>query len=456
MKLLCRTAAVAAVGISMAHCGFAGTSFAKNDVPLIVTVAPHYDELAALRGAERFPGGARLLRVDNGEAKALLPEFAASADASVSFDGAHVLFAGKKSISDRWSIWELTLADRSIRQIMHAANDLIRPLYLPDDSLVYARRTTLGFQIDAAHLDGTHIVPLTFLRSSAVPEEVLADGRILFDAGYPLGLSVERGARPEMYLLYSDGSGVESYRCDHGAARWGGRQVASGDVVFTQGRSLARFTSASATEVRIPAPPAVYAGAIAEMPNGVWLLSARRSASEQYALAEWTPGSASMRIVLSQSGESIAEPVLIAPRTLPRSHPSALHKWDYGNLLVMNARLSREGDRKALPARVQLETEDNAGQSIVLGAAPVASDGSFFVQAPGDRPIRFALLDAHGAVLRQEYGWFWIRKGEQRICVGCHTGPERAAENKVPAVLLQTTIPADLTGTHVNPTPGGR
>ena len=37
-------------------------------------------------------------------------------------------------------------------------------------------------------------------------------------------------------------------------------------------------------------------------------------------------------------------------------------------------------------------------------------------------------------------------RGEQRICVGCHTGPERASENRVPAVLLRTTTPVDLTG----------
>jgi hypothetical protein len=48
--------------------------------------------------------------------------------------------------------------------------------------------------------------------------------------------------------------------------------------------------------------------------------------------------------------------------------------------------------------------------------------------------------------MRQEHGWFWIRRGEQRICVGCHTGPERAAENNVPAVLLRSTTPTDLTG----------
>jgi hypothetical protein len=81
-----------------------------------------------------------------------------------------------------------------------------------------------------------------------------------------------------------------------------------------------------------------------------------------------------------------------------------------------------------------------------MGTAPVESDGSFFVKTLADKPIRFALLDAKGAVVRQEHGWFWIRRGEQRICVGCHTGPERASENRMPAVLLRTTTPVDLTG----------
>ena len=79
-------------------------------------------------------------------------------------------------------------------------------------------------------------------QASAFPAGVLADGRILFEAGFPLG----SGTTPELYLVYADGSGVESYRCDHGRARWGGTQLASGDVVFTHGASLAR----SSTNVR--------------------------------------------------------------------------------------------------------------------------------------------------------------------------------------------------------------
>jgi hypothetical protein len=222
--------------------------------------------------------------------------------------------------------------------------------------------------------------------------------------------------------------------------------LASGDVVFTHGASLARFTSPLAHEAPVAAPRAEYAGAIAETDSRDWLVSARASAGAPYALKLWKPGAAALQTLLAQSGENIVEPVLVEPRLRPHYHPSGLHNWNYANLLLLDCRLSRDGDLKAAPASVRLETLDAQGHAFFTGSSPVEADGSFFVQTPADKPIRMALLDRDGAVLRQERGWFWARRGEQRICAGCHAGPERAPENSVPAVLLRTTTPANLTG----------
>lgn len=438
-------------------CGFAQNSSQRINTDVIVTAAPVYEPLAAIRGGERFPGGAQLLLVHEGKAEALVPDFAASADASVSFDAAKVLFAGKKSAGDKWQIWELTLADREVRQVTDGVEDAIRPLYLPGWRFVYAQGTAQGFQLESARLvnsktladiegaDVRPVLPLTYMRASAVPSDVLADGRILFESGFPLG----SGTTPELYLVYSDGSGVESYRCDHPAndagGRWGGKQLGSGDVVFTQGGSLARFTSPLAHEVRIIVPRGEYAGGIAEISTSEWLVSEREGTAAKYALKMWKPGTAMLRTMLAQSGENLVEPVIVAAHEGTRRHPSALHPWDYANLLALDARISRDGPLKGVPARVRLETQDADGHAVAMGTAPVESDGSFFVKAPADRAIRFVLLDAKGGVLRQERGWFWIRKGEQRYCVGCHAGPERAPENVVPQVLGRTTTPVDLT-----------
>jgi Hydrazine synthase alpha subunit middle domain len=424
------------------------TSVHGIDADLIVTSAPVYLPLAALRGEERFPQGAQLLVVHNGEAAPLVNGFAATADAEVSFDATTVLFAGKKAASDPWQIWELTMATRAVRKVVAGDTDLIRPLYLPGGRIVYARHTLHGFQIESAALDGSGVQQIAYLPASAVPDHVLEDGRILFESGFPLG----SGSTPEMFLVYQDGSGVESYRCDHGTARWGGRQLSSGDVVFTHGTTLARFTSSLAREAPIAAPRAEYTGGIVETIQGEWMVSARVAPGKHYALDVFDPSrngaKPSLEPVFARTDRDLVEPALIAPRNPPNHHPSALHPWDYANLLALDARQSRGGALKTAPATVRLHTLDASGHEISLGAAPVEADGSFFVQVRADAPIRFTLLDAKGATLRQERGWFWIRRGEQRYCVGCHVGPERAPENRVPQVLLRTTTPADLTGTH--------
>jgi hypothetical protein len=445
-------AIAAGAAVVLLLCGFGEQTTPVVSWPVIATATTGFDELVALRGEERFPREAHLVLIRNGHPEPLVEGFTATADADVSYDGNMVLFAGKREAAEPWAIWELTLADHSTRKVMGGSEDLVRPMYLPDERMVYARRTSHGYQLETAQIDGQGVSALSFVSGSALPLDVLADGRILFESSYPLGTS----GSPEMYLVYSDGSGVESYRCDHGKARWGGKQVASGDVVFTEGATLARFTSALAAEARVAAPAAEYGGGIVDAGDGAWLMSARVKGATRYSLQVLQSGAAALRTLYAAREEDLVEPVLVKERVRPHRHPSGLHEWDYANLLALDARESREGDLTIAPATVRVETLDPAGKALVLGEAPVEPDGSFFVKTAADRPIRFALLDANGKVVRKEHGWFWARKGEQRICVGCHTGPERGSENRVPAVLLRSTTAADVTGNSQRVSSGSR
>lgn len=427
--------------------------------PIIVTAAPVYNSLAALHGGERFPRGAQLMLLRAGHTTPLVPSFAASADASLSFDGKAVLFAGKQNEGDPWQIWTVAVEGGAPQRVLSALTDLIRPLWMPDRRLVYARRTPTGFALETAALDGSAVQRLSFLPGNFIPDDVLRDGRVLFESFFPLGSGAAKGT-PEMFLIYTDGSGLESVRCDHGAllqqGREHGRQMQAGDIVFTHGTRLARFTSALAEEARIIAPAAEYAGDIAELNDGRWIASLRKPGEKHYALAILKPGAAAFPVSLaSDASRDLIQPVILAPRSTPNRHPTALHDWTTGNLLALDARLSRSGNLKTTPASVRAETLDSEGRIVNLGTSSVESDGSFFVQATGDRPLRFILLDAEGRTLREEHGWFWIRPGEQRICVGCHTGPERAPDNRVPQVLLRTTTPVALVGTSGSPAEGG-
>lgn len=418
---------------------------------MLYTAARKYSAIAWMRGGERFPLGAVVMVNDGKAIRPLASGFSVTADPNVSFDGKSVLFAGKRKPSDPWQIWEIAIEGGEPRQVVSSSEDAVRPMYLPEDRLVYARKRDGQFVIEAAALRGGEPLRLTYAPGSALPTDVLRDGRILFEAGYPLG----SGSTPELYTVYSDGSGVESYRCDHGHARYSGKQVASGDIVFTRGRALSRFTSPLAHEVEIAAPAGEYAGDVIESSAGDWIVSWRADAGRPFELARWKPGETKFDRVVAEAGKDLIQPALAGARPVPNRHPSGLHDWKTANLLTLNTYTSKYQFAEGAIASVRLYTVDGTGKSKVLGTAPVEKDGSMFIQVTGNQPLKFELLDAAGKTLKKQDGWMWTRAGEQRACVGCHAGPERAPENAVPAVLQRSTTPADLTGTAADFTRGG-
>lgn len=416
---------------------------AADVTPFLYTIAKVFDPLAWLHGEDRFPDGAHIYLSNESGLRLLIPNFAASADASISFDSQKILFSGKAHPGDLWQIWELDLATDKLRPITSFPDDCIRPFYLPGDRVVYARKIAGRFVVETKELSGSKILDLTYTPSNALPTDVLRDGRILFESAYPLGTD----GTPEIYTVYSDGSGVESYRCDHGPARYAARQHSSGDTVFATSRALAKFTSARAQQLRIVSPAGEYAGEIAETATSEWLLAWRPDARTPYRLVRWKTGASYLQEVLAEPDGNVLQPVVLAARTTPNRHPSGLHDWPNANLLCLNAYTSKYRIAAGSIQSVRLYTRDDLGHPKLFGTAPVERDGSFFVQVPSEHPLQFELLDGSGKTVKREAGYFWMRRGEQRVCVGCHAGPETAPENAVPQILLKSTTPVDLTGT---------
>jgi hypothetical protein len=419
--------------------------------PLLYTVATSYEPVAWMHGADRFSSDAAIFVHDRFGEHRLVPGFAASADPSVSFDGQRILFAGKAHEHDPWQIWETDASGNDPRRITNSFDDCIRPFYLPEDRIVYARKVAGRFVIEMKQLQSTKALPLTSISSNALPTDILRDGRILFESAYPLGSE----GHPEIYTVYSDGSGVESYRCDHGSLRHSGHQNSSGDIVFASAHGVARFTSARAEQLDVSAPTGEYAGDIVETTSGDWLVSWRPDAKAPLRLMRWRPGTTHLQPAIAEQKGNVLQPQLLAQRPAPNRHPSGLHDWPNANLLCLNAYTSKYQFAPGSIHAVRFYTTDSDGKAKLLGTAPVERDGSFFAQVPADKPLQIELLDTAGKTLKRESGFFWMRRGEQRGCVGCHAGPESAPENAVPMILLKSTTPADMTGSALRTAAGG-
>ena len=438
----------------------AGTSGTPDHY--LFTEASHYNPSAWLTNAERFPAGAAIVLVSGGKRHALAPDFAASADPDLSFDATHVLFAGRQKTGDPWRIWEVALEGGMSRQVSSGEDDCYRPLYLPGDQVVWTRRTGAGSEIEIAPLAGGKAERLTFAPGRFLTADVLRDGRVLFEAereygGKPAGTGRSRpqcapseaggplrcagvySMLREIMTVYPDGTGVESIRCDHGADRYSPKQVASGDIVFVEHGRLARFTSPLAHETPVTLQPAgEIAGPVADSGNGEFIAATRATAQQPFHIAAWQiPGRSPNRNEL--------QPIIVAPRAVPRRFPSALLAIrTAGNLLCLNVATSRDPIRGAAIRAIRAYTRDADGRPALLGTQAVEKDGSFFIQVPGDRPLRLEAIDAAGHVVSAERNWWWMRVAEQRACVGCHAGPERAPTNAVPQVLLRHDVPVPM------------
>ncbi|HVN03721.1 MAG TPA: hypothetical protein VMT86_04835 [Bryobacteraceae bacterium] len=404
----------------------------------VYTATPRFVPDAWACGQERFPRGAAIRLIAAQQARELAPAFFASADPEVSFDGQRVLFAGKQRRGDPWQIWETAVTGGEPHRIAAWTEDAIRPLYLPEGRVVYARKLADGYQLEVLPLAGGQPLRITYAPGNWLPCDVLHDGRVLYEGAHPAADS----AAHELYTVYPDGSGVEAYRCDHGVSRHAGRQLASRDIVFVTAKGFARFTSALATQVEAAsAGGGEFAGPMAEWTPEQWLVAFRPNATAAYAIYSLNPADGARHKISDRPG---VQPVMLAARETPLRFPSGLHDWPGANVLCLNAYTAKREIAEGSVASVRLYTQGAEGKPVVLGETAVESDGSFFLHVPGDRPLRLELRDRAGRVIEAERGWFWMRRGEQRVCVGCHAGPERAPENAVPKVLLRADVPVRM------------
>ncbi|MGC9291533.1 MAG: hypothetical protein ACP5EP_02275 [Acidobacteriaceae bacterium] len=401
----------------------------------------------------------------------LAPQFFAVAGPQVSFDGSRILFAGQKEKGATWQIWEMALDGAAPRPITHCTSDCLQPAYLPRDQIVYTAFTGTGPQRSSAiyvcQRDGTKAHPITFGPGNFQVETVLRSGRVLVSAASPLlagGTGGNGWGHRALYLVRPDGSGLGLFRQDAtmDPISTGAEELDNGAVLFVQGRGavvpqpigggLAWVPQGALRPVQLTAPPSLYESA-RELHAGTLIVSRQTpglSAADRtfdlytFDLASQTLG----KRLYHQAKLSSISPFVIAPHPAPLYYPSILHLEEKtGRVLCLNSYVSADAPhgRIATPiAQVRVVALEQGGREQTLGNAPVEKDGSFYIKVPADTPIRFALLDAKGRVIRAQKSWIWARPGEDRGCLGCHEDQALAPENHWPLTLSRFDTPTPV------------
>ena len=74
----------------------------------------------------------------------------------------------------------------------------------------------------------------------------------------------------------------------------------------------------------------------------------------------------------------------------------------------------------------------------VLGTAPLAPDGSFYLELPADRLVHLQVLDSDRRVVGNQLTWIYARPGETKSCTGCHENPQTAPAAQQNPLALRT------------------
>ena len=414
---------------------------------------------------DRFPQGSHLarLRPPNSSTVILTPTLFAAADPRISFDGTRVLFAGKKSSTTPWQVWEMATDGANLHQITRCLYDCLQPAYLPRDEMVYTSFTrgpaSATGQLMVSKVDGSGARPITFGPGDFQVETVLKNGMILATARSPLLPESDVPADRELYTLRPDGTGLATLRCDHQhpALRRQARELDDGTVVFVEAPVTSRSLAGDLVWIRrgalqsapLTAPP-ILASSPQPIADARMLLArespGRTAAGKKLSVYAFDASTDGFTPAYEDPQFSTVEAIPVAAHRAPRWYWSTLNPaLQRGYFVCLNGYLAEgapHGRIAAKLSRVRVLTLDSCTQrEILLGEAPVEDDGSFYIAVPPDRPVRFETLDPDGRVVRAQRSWIWSRSGEEHGCVGCHEDRALAPENRWPLALRRFDTP---------------
>lgn len=427
----------------------------------------------------------------------------------VSWDGRQVVFTRRQSQSLWWHIWIIGADGTGLRQLTDGPYHDVGPTFLPDGRILFAssrggiRDEYHGYPCTPLYVmnpDGTDIHPIATNIGRDNEPALLPDGRIVFSR---LEVFYSRN-KTELVLhaVHPDGTqdmvlyGPERRsfwrELDHGMAAPDDLQEAplthrvlriTQPQAMPDGRHIVVATQAGLTLVgplrdreSILLPDFKLRASTTPCPladGSILCASTLKTADRQrvdLGLYRFYPQTGRLELVYNDPATAEYEPRPLAARRPPPTLPSRITRGAYtGRFLCASAFNTQEPEVKARGRLVRLvegvpvvgRHQTHTGSDVVwrnhggtlgrvLGIAPLAPDGSFYIETPADRLMHFQVLDSDRRVVGNQLTWIYTRAGENRSCAGCHENPHTAppaggaAAARLPPLLFLPT-PCDFT-----------
>ncbi len=393
---------------------------------------------------------------------------------SVSYNGRSIHAAMAQEGEDFFHIYRIPSNGGEPRRLTDGPFHDIDPVELPDGRIVFTS-TRIGTyeeyhsppsrSLFTMNADGSNIRPLTFTLIFDNEPKVMADGRIAFIRTDNFFDRAKVETRIE--VIRPDGTdGLTEIGANVGAS-YGLRLRAHGygspaplpdgrlAVISNHGNLICVPGGSAADNQRLPDG----LGDLAPLPDGrllcTVLLSAGKPAPPD-TIAVLDPTDNRLVPIHTSTNGAVHSPVYLGRRERPPVLPAATKARGgsgpamigpalpekpatTGFLFCQNARFTTKTGAdwsnirairvlQAIPLTIRSSHSHivHVGhETKELGVVPLASDGSFFIEAPADVPLALQAVDAEGRSELNEMSWIYVRPGERRSCLGCHH-PRRA------------------------------
>jgi hypothetical protein len=227
-------------------------------------------------------------------------------------------------------------------------------------------------------------------------------------------------------------------------------------VVVTQGGLALVGTRRDREQIITPANKTRAYTTPMPLPDGTILCASTLKTPDRsevdLGLYLFDPASKELQLVYNDPATADFEPRPVLARPRPPLRPARAERGAYsGRFLCTSVYATQEREAaqrgrlvrliEGVPMIARHSTHTNAWEvwqnhggtfARVLGMAPLAADGSFYVEAPADRLLHFQVLDSDRRVVGNQLTWIYPRPGETKSCIGCHENPHTTSRGNDP------------------------